>query len=181
MMPLNPGTAGVPPASEAEQALAGKTRPQEELRLRLHALGFDAVRFASVSGPIADPLREWLGQGMHGDMHWIERTVDKRLNPDLVLPGARSVIVLGVSYWSEKISAIPAAAGQFPAWARYSLYEDYHDTMKPALVAAGRVLEELFGAQSDEYRYYVDTGPVLERSWAARSGIGLLGLKNTSC
>ena len=45
--------------------------------------------------------------GMHADMHWMERTAEKRLNPDLVLPGARSMIMLGVSYWSEKIAVQP--------------------------------------------------------------------------
>jgi epoxyqueuosine reductase len=55
------------------------------------------------------------------------------------------------------------------------LNEDYHDTIKPALVAAGRVIEELFGAGERDYRYYVDTGPVLERGWAARAGIGFVG------
>jgi epoxyqueuosine reductase len=53
-------------------------------------------------------------------------------------------------------------------WARYALHEDYHDTMKPALAAAGRVLEELYGVRRADYRYYVDTGPVLERGWAAK-------------
>jgi epoxyqueuosine reductase len=109
-------------------------------------------------------------------MHWMERTAEKRLNPNLVLTAARSIIILGVNYWSEKIrnprSAIRNSA---PAWARYALHEDYHDTMKPALVAAGRLLEEICGATSEDYRYYVDTGPVLERSWAARSGIGFTG------
>jgi epoxyqueuosine reductase len=55
------------------------------------------------------------------------------------------------------------------------LHEDYHDTMKVALVAAGRALEEIYGATGGDYRYYVDTGPVLERGWAARAGLGFRG------
>jgi len=55
------------------------------------------------------------------------------------------------------------------------LREDYHDTIKPALVAAERCIEELYGAGERDYRYYVDTGLVLERSWAARAGIGFIG------
>lgn len=147
---------------------------QEHLRERLAALGFDDVRFTAVTGPISDPLRPWLAAGMHADMHWMERSADKRLNPDLVLPGARSVIMLGVSYWSKKIRKRSAENVQ-PTWARYALHEDYHDTMKPALVAAGRALEELYGVGGQDYRYYVDTGPVLERSWAARAGLGFTG------
>jgi epoxyqueuosine reductase len=55
------------------------------------------------------------------------------------------------------------------------LHEDYHDTIKPALAAAGRVLEEEFGLGEHDHRYYVDTGPVLERGFAARSGLGFRG------
>ena len=118
------------------------------------------------------PLGEWLDAGMHADMHWMERSADKRLNPELVLPGARTVIMLGASYWSERLRT-PTTGN--PNWARYALYEDYHDTMKPALVAAGRVIEQLFGVGEQDYRYYVDTGPVLERGWATRSGLGFTG------
>jgi epoxyqueuosine reductase len=148
---------------------------QENLRRRLEALGFDAVRFAAIAEPASLPLREWLDAGMHADMHWLERSAEKRLNPDLVLSGARSIIMLGVSYWSEKLPTLARAQNQSPVWARYALHEDYHDTMKPALVAAGKAIEDLYQVSGREYRYYVDTGPVLERSWAARSGMGFTG------
>jgi epoxyqueuosine reductase len=83
--------------------------------------------------------------------------------------------MLGVSYADDNESAqAPPMAGR-PIWARYALREDYHDTIKPALVAAGRCIEELYGVGERDYRYYVDTGPVLERSWAARAGIGFIG------
>jgi epoxyqueuosine reductase len=147
---------------------------QEELRRRLEALGFDEVRFAAIPADAAPPLRDWLAAGMHGDMQWMERSAEKRLNPDLVLPGARSIIMLGVSYWSEHFGNHPSTTAT-PTWARYALHEDYHDTMKPALVAAGRALEEIHGVSGTDYRYYVDTGPVLERSWAARAGLGFTG------
>jgi epoxyqueuosine reductase len=149
---------------------------QQELRSRLEALGFDAVRFATISAAARVPLHAWLDAGMHADMHWMERSAEKRLNPGLVLPGARSLIMLGVSYWSEKLRAPSGSVGAAaPVWARYALHEDYHDTMKPALAAAGKALEELYEAGNQDYRYYVDTGPVLERNWAAQSGIGFTG------
>ena len=153
---------------------AGDPRSQEELRGHLEGLGFDDVRFANVHSGAKPPLREWLAAGMHADMQWMERSADKRLDPDLVLTGARSLILLGVSYWSDQFSnSLPAEAKS--RWARYALHEDYHDTIKPALVAAGKMLEERFGAGPQDYRYYVDTGPVLERSWAARAGLGFIG------
>ena len=164
---------------------------RETLRARLGALGFDEVRFAR-AGETNAGLHEWLAAGNHADLAWMERTAEKRLNPGLVLPGTRTVILLGVNYWSDppienresKIQNFKAAPTleqgeaqgiQNPLWARYALHEDYHDTIKPGLVAAGKILEELCGAGEDDYRYYVDTGPVLERGWAARSGMGFLG------
>ncbi len=143
---------------------------QEDLRNRLRALGFDEVRFASVHpAQPASGLREWLDGGLHADMEWMERTADKRLDPGKVLAGARSIVILGVNY-GPSLGTPPG-----PAWARYSLYADYHDTMKAALESAGRLLEELCGSAPGDHRYYVDTGPVLERAWAARAGVGFIG------
>jgi hypothetical protein len=116
---------------------------KERFRQRLGALGFDDVRFASAAAPVRGGLPEWLDAGMQADMHWMERTRDKRLNPELVLPGVRSVIMLGVNYWSDRLNF--GAASSAPRWARYALHEDYHDTVKPGLVAAGKALEEIYG------------------------------------
>ncbi len=145
----------------------------ETLRGRLHALGFDVVRFAK-AGPAEDSatLQRWLQEGFHADLAWMARNVEKRADPREILPGAQSLIVLGVNYGGAEPAA--PAAGSL-RWARYAVHTDYHDTIKPGLQAAGRVLEELGGLHSDEYRYYVDTGPVLERGWAARSGTGFIG------
>lgn len=151
----------------------GPTVSPEVVREKLRALGFDDVRFAAVEGPLATPLRAWLDAGLHADMDWLTRTVDKRLDPTLVVPEARTVIMLGVNYWADAFNRQAASAGAI--WARYALHEDYHDTIKPALLAAGEVLEEVHGAAADSYRCYVDTGPVLERSWAARAGLGFTG------
>jgi epoxyqueuosine reductase len=104
-------------------------------------------------------------------MDWMGRTAAKRLDPGLVLEGARSAVLLGVNYYQGG-SGAPEGA---PVWARYSLYRDYHDSIRPALERAGRVLEEELGAAPGDYRYYVDTGPVLERAWAASAGVGFIG------
>src|SRR5215469_4097991 len=96
---------------------------QEKLRHRLRGLGFDEVRFASLTPPPAGGLRAWLAAGHQADMDWMERTADKRLDPQLVLPGAVSVIALGINYWSERS---PAGQGEAaPVWARYALHRDY--------------------------------------------------------
>lgn len=148
---------------------------RERLRERLRGLGFDEVRFASADRPAGAGLRDWLDAGHHADMAWVERTADKRMNPDLVLSGTRSVILLGVNYRPGAASENRESKTGNPTWARYALNEDYHDTIKPALVAAGRVIEEECGVTAADHRHYVDTGPVLERGWAARSGLGFLG------
>ncbi len=147
---------------------------QEHLRQRLLELGFDEVRFVGLSPGVGQVgLGDWLKAGYQADMDWMERTAEKRLDPNLVLPGARSAILIGVTYHDPEV-AQPAGEAK-PAWARYALHQDYHDTIKPALVAAGKALEEVLGAAPTDYRYYVDTGPVLERAWAARAGMGFVG------
>jgi epoxyqueuosine reductase len=99
----------------------------------------------------------------------------KTVEPDLVLPGARSIIMLGVELLVRKncssTGCIESAAGMgtLRASRRLSRYNQ---------AGAGRggcALESLYGVTSHDYRYYVDTGPILERSWAARSGIGFTG------
>jgi epoxyqueuosine reductase len=167
---------------------------REAVRARLHALGFDEVRFARVEGGFGPRLSDWIAAGYHADMNWMERSVPKRSDPTLVQPGARTVIMLGVNYLppsgvvqsgkgeapnsgavrvgDDAVGGSPRAR---PAWARYALYDDYHDMIKAALVDAGKVLEELGAVTAADYRYYVDTGPVIERGWAAKSGLGFIG------
>jgi len=156
--------------SELAAAPTATFEQQERLRARLGELGFDEVRFAALHELDGKPLREWLEAGMHGEMAWIERSVDKRLDPRQVLSGARSIIMLGVNYWPG-----PELQQRGAQWARYALWEDYHDTIKAALVEAGRAIEAIFGVGGGDYRYYVDTGPVIERGWAAKAGLGFVG------
>lgn len=165
--------------SEAAQAapLAGERR--EELRRRLLASGFDVVRFASAAPAGGEALRAWFAQGMHADMAWMERTIEKRGDASLVVEGAQTVILLGVNYRGsdalERQIENRESRTENATWARYVLHEDYHDTIKPGLVAAGRVLEEFCGVGAADYRYYTDTGPVMERGFAARAGVGFRG------
>ena len=104
---------------------------------------------------------------MHADMGWLERNADRRTNPDLVLPGARSVIVLGMNYWNRESIPHPAA-GRI---ARYAWGDDYHDVIEPKLWQLDAWLQKHHGSQ----RQYVDTGPILERDFAALAGIGWQG------
>jgi Uncharacterized Fe-S protein len=156
----------------------------ERLRARLRGLGFDVVRFARAEPAFGEGLREWIEAGYHADMAWLERGAEKRGDPDKVLPGARTIVMLGVNYGAGSLEqgaeedcgeAERGGRRPRPVWARYALYSDYHDTMKAGLAAAGRALEEEGGVGPGDHRHYVDTGPVLERGWAARAGVGFTG------
>ncbi len=162
----------------------------ERLRARLKALGFDAVRFARAEPLFGPGLRAWLDAGHQAEMAWLARGAEKRGDPDKVLPGARTLVMLGVNYATDMVervvpNALDSSAAEprqrvrdnafHPVWARYARYSDYHDTIRDGLEAAGRVLEELGGIGPEDHRFYVDTGPVLERGWAARAGIGFTG------
>lgn len=149
--------------------MSGRNR----IRHRLLDLGFDEVRFARadrIHPAHEGRFRDWIASGKCADMHWIDRSAEKRIDPRKVLDGARTVIVLGTNYLP-----VDSRAADQQRWAKYSLYEDYHDTIKKGLVAAGAVLEEETGCESTDYRYYVDTGPVFERGWAARAGLAWQG------
>jgi len=139
------------------------------------SLGFDVCRVASAAKPQhAEEFRKWLGEEKHGDMAWLARNADRRTDPNLVLPGARSIIVLGMNYWQRdplrhSSSVIRhSASGRI---ARYAWGDDYHDIIEPRLWQLDAWLQTHGGTQ----RQYVDTGPMLERDFAAQSGAGWQG------
>ena len=108
---------------------------------------------------------------MAGEMSpWLERGRAKRANPQAVLPGARSVIVLAMNYWQGPRTPAQhrVEAGRI---ARYAWGDDYHDMIESHL----HVLDEFLQTCGGQQRYYVDTGPVLERDFAAESGAGWQG------
>lgn len=150
---------------------------KSDLTARAHALGFDLCRVASaVVPPHADEFRAWLGEGRAGEMAWLSRNADRRTDPQLVLPGVRSVIVLGVNYWggsdgSDGPHISHASHSSHGRIARYAWGDDYHDVLEEKLRALDAWLAERGGQQ----RRYVDTGPVLERDFAALAGAGWQG------
>jgi len=138
-------------------------------------LGFDRVGFADARLPEeARHFDRWLAAGMHGEMSWLERGRRRRLDPGLVLEGARSLIVVALAYASRSTSPEPTI-GESPRGvvARYALGDDYHRVMGDRLAQLQRFLEAK--APGHRAKAYVDTGPLLERMWAARAGIGWVG------
>jgi epoxyqueuosine reductase len=148
---------------------------KRRLKAKAHELGFVAVGFAPADD---DPLRsrrlqEWLADGRHGEMAWMEDRADVRQGPRSMWPEARSVIALGMSYAPE---VDPLALAAHPDKARISVYaqgRDYHDTVKKALKALARWLVEQ--APETALKVFVDTAPVMEKPLGQAAGIGWQG------
>ena len=140
-----------------------------DLIRRARDIGFDDCRIAIASPPRhSAEFRAWLKAGSAGEMSWIERGAEKRTDPQQVLPGARSVVVLAMSYWQGEA---PAPNEYKTRIARYAWGEDYHGVIETKL----RQLDNFLTAAGGRQKCYVDTGPVLERDFAAEAGVGWHG------
>ena len=142
------------------------------------ALGFDLCGIAEAgSFPELQFLTQWLERGYAGEMHYLHRSAERRADVRAVLPSAKSVISLGVVYNARRPYSIENADAGAAAIARYAWGDDYH-------VVIGRQLDQLLqrlramAGDTFEARAYVDTGPVQERVYAQRAGLGWVG-KNT--
>ncbi len=122
--------------------------------------------------PGADVFMEWLRQGQQADMGYLSRTAAKRTDPRLVLAGCRSVVV-GAWPTGRRPVETPPGHGRLAAYVGEA---DYHETMGGALKRVAACLRQALPGEA--FAPYVDTGPVLEREWAALAGLGWLG-KNT--
>ena len=148
---------------------------QDDLRKEAQRLGFVACGFTSAA---PDPqraarLEEYLGEGRHGSMEWMEARKAQRASPQGLWPEARSVIALGMSYAPD---IDPLALESQPEKARVSVYaqgRDYHDVVKKALKALARWLIER--APESELKVFVDTAPVMEKPLGEAAGIGWQG------
>jgi len=147
---------------------------KETIRRRAIELGFDDCRFTGANAPAsAGQFQDWLGGKRHGEMAWLERTAPKRIEPQEVLPGAKSIICLAASYAAK----IPNSEFRIPnsgLIARYAQFTDYHDVLGERLKQLTVFVNQLGGAETRSL-WYVDTGPLLERDFAQRAGLGFVG------
>jgi epoxyqueuosine reductase len=158
---------------------------KETIRQRARELGFDDCRFATAAPPTgAGAFQNWLAQKRHGEMAWLERNADKRVDPQKVLPGAKSTICLAASYarsdeWRvASDQQLPSGTHPLPGVvARYAQFADYHDVLGEKLKALAGFIDSLAGEKRADRKvlWYVDTGPILERDFAQRSGLGFVG------
>ena len=142
------------------------------LKVRAKELGFLACGI-SKAGPLdqeARDLEAWLNAGRHGTMKWIENHFDKRIDPTLLVPGARSVISVLDNYYQPPIPEDSPATGRI---SRYAWGDDYHVVMKQRLAELYAWLDDAVGGISG--RVFVDSAPVMDKAWARRSGLGWIG------
>lgn len=141
---------------------------KEETRTAAKKLGFALCGFAQAGrAPHADALETWLEAGNQASMEWMQRTAEDRMNPERILPGVRSALVLATNYFHEDPPSAPGA-GRI---ARYAWSDDYHEVIHPRLESLAAHMAQCGGTQ----RCFVDSGPVLERDWAAECGVSWHG------
>jgi epoxyqueuosine reductase len=139
---------------------------RKQLEDAARTLGFHAFGVAAVPMELRrDYYAEWIAEGKHGTMSWMERSNDRRMHPERLLPEARSIIVLALNYYQPD----PERPCRI---AKYALGDDYHGFMLRRLKRLCRILHDEFGG---DQRPYVDTGPLLEKPIAEAAGLGWQG------
>ncbi len=138
----------------------------EAQRLGFLFCGISEATFLEQEAP---RLENWLKKGMHGQMTYMENHFDKRLDPRLLVDGARSVISLAINYYTPEKQTDPDA----PKLSRYAFGEDYHEVIRQKLRELLQWMREEIGEVNG--RAFVDSAPVLDKAWAQRAGIGWTG------
>lgn len=144
----------------------------EMIRQKALAIGFDKVGFAPAEALAEEGVRfgEWLGRGYQGEMAWLEREPEKRADPRILFPGARSVIAVALNYHTPHKHSDGPQAGKI---SRYAWGDDYHDVMREKLrILLDWILAEVPGSEG---KICVDTAPIMDKAWAVRAGLGWLG------
>ncbi|WP_142849454.1 tRNA epoxyqueuosine(34) reductase QueG [Telmatospirillum sp. J64-1] len=147
---------------------------KQQIAEQARALGFDAVGFASpeADNVAAENLAAYVAEGRHGEMAWMEETLERRATPQGLWPEVRSVIVLGVNYGPAQDPLALLGRTAHGGISVYARNRDYHDTIKKRLKQLGRWMAESFGCQ---LKVFVDTAPVMEKPLAGKAGLGWQG------
>ncbi len=145
---------------------------KERITSKARELGCDLIGFAAAGRlrPEGERLRGWLERGYHGTMGWMHRSSEKRGDPSLVLPGVKTIVSVGINYYTPFRHEERTGTGKV---SRYAWGDDYHGIVTgklEALLAHVRHLDP--GVRG---KVYADTGPVMEKAWAQRAGIGWQG------
>ena len=152
-----------------------KSYYSESIKSKAKALGFLScgISKADFLEEEAPRLEQWLSQNYHGEMAYMANHFDKRLDPRVLVPGAKSVVSLLLNYHSkEKQTDVEA-----PKIASYAFGDDYHKVIKDKLKQLMSFIHQEIGEVQG--RVFVDSAPVMDKAWAAKSGLGWIG-KNTN-
>lgn len=143
-----------------------------EIKQKALEIGFHKIGIARAE-PIVqegEHFQEWLGKNYHGEMQWMEREPEKRIDPNLIFPGVRSIIVVALNYFTPHEHEEDSNKGKV---SRYAWGDDYHDVLKEKLrelLAFIKTIDE-----TADGKICVDTAPVMDKAWAVRAGLGWLG------
>lgn len=150
--------------------LLNSSKYASQIKTWTKELGFMSVGIAKAEflEEEAPKLEYWLKQNYHGEMRYMENHFDMRLDPRKLVDGAKSVISLSYNYYTEK-----KLYNDAPKLAKYAFGEDYHVVVKDKLRLLLQKINEEIGEVSA--RVFVDSAPILERTWANKSGIGWIG------
>ena len=145
---------------------------ETRIRSKAFELGFTKVGIALAQplGTEVSRLQEWLQRGFHATMGWMARGVEKRADPRTVLPDARSVVSVALNYFVDVRHADRIGTGRI---SRYAWGDDYHEILLGMLNELSAWMEKEFPGTST--KSYVDTGPIMEKVWAQRAGLGWIG------
>ena len=144
----------------------------KQIKIKSLEIGFDKVGIvkAEALDQEGKNLREWLSKDFHGDMKWMEREPEKRSDPRILFPDAKSLVVLALNYYTPHEHKKAVGKGKV---SRYAWGDDYHDVVKEKLY------ELLNWIQSEvpetKGKVCVDTAPIMDKAWAVRAGLGWLG------
>ncbi len=140
---------------------------QKALAIGFHKIG--VVR-AEPLYEESEHLKEWLEKDYHGEMAWLEREPEKRANPKLLFPEAKSIVVVALNYYTPHEHEETSAKGKV---SRYAWGDDYHDVLKEKLRELLAFIKTLDTAADG--KICVDTAPIMDKAWAVRAGLGWLG------
>ena len=152
-----------------------RENPTRFLKRKANNLGFLScgISKAVFLEEEATKLENWLNDGKHGKMKYMENHFDMRLDPRKLVPDAKSVISLSYNYFNENLQKDKDA----PKISKYAYGNDYHKVIKEKLKILFKELQKEFGDING--RVFIDSAPIMEKAWAAKSGLGWIG-KNTN-
>ncbi len=118
-------------------------------------------------------LEKWLAHNYHGEMSYMAKETQRRSNPRQIMPSVRSIIMLGLNYYQTDSKKTPIHHGRVSKYARG---KDYHNVIgKKTKILLKAIKDETANSTDDDFRWFVDYGPMLERAYAAQAGLGYIG------